>query len=158
MHPHEQLITRFYRAFQARDAQEMAACYHPAVIFSDPIFVRLEGQSAAALWAMLCARATDLHVTFSAVVADESSGTARWEARYTFAQTQRRVHNQVRASFRFQDGLIVEHRDQFDFRRWSAQALGPLGLLLGWTPFLQQQVRQQSDQALQSYMAQQGRQ
>ncbi len=32
--------------------------------------------------------------------------------------------NDVRASFRFADGLIVGHRDEFDFHRWARQALG----------------------------------
>ena len=48
------------------------------------------------------------------------------------------------AAFRFRDGLIVEHRDRFDFWRWSRQALGAPGLLLGWTPMLRNKVRAQA--------------
>ena len=39
------------------------------------------------------------------------------------------------------DGLITRHRDRFDFWRWSRQALGPAGWLLGWTPLLRAKVR-----------------
>jgi len=42
MHPNEQLITQFYAAFNARDAARMTASYHPQVVFSDPVFGRLE--------------------------------------------------------------------------------------------------------------------
>ncbi len=53
-----------------------------------------------------------------------------------FSQTGRPVVNDVQATFRFQDGLIAEHHDDFDFHRWARQALGLPGLLLGWTPML----------------------
>jgi len=63
------------------------------------------------------------------------------------------VVNEVRARFRFADGLIAEHRDDFDFHRWSRQALGASGLLLGWTPFLRAAVRKRSRAALEEFMA-----
>ena len=34
MPPNEELIQKFYTAFQARDAVGMCACYHPDVVFS----------------------------------------------------------------------------------------------------------------------------
>ena len=46
------------------------------------------------------------------------------------------MKNDVRARFRFADGLIAEHDDAFSFYAWSRQALGAAGLLLGWTPLL----------------------
>ena len=49
--------------------------------------------------------------------------------------------NDVRATFRIEDGLIVDHVDGFSFWKWSRQALGTKGLLLGWTPFLRAQGR-----------------
>jgi ketosteroid isomerase-like protein len=48
MHPNEALIRRFYTAFGARDAGAMAACYHPDVLFCDPVFGELEGAEVAA--------------------------------------------------------------------------------------------------------------
>ncbi|MFY8063069.1 MAG: nuclear transport factor 2 family protein, partial [Usitatibacteraceae bacterium] len=38
VHPNEQCIRRFYAAFANRDADGMAACYHPEIAFSDPAF------------------------------------------------------------------------------------------------------------------------
>jgi hypothetical protein len=54
------------------------------------------------------------------------------------------VVNEIDASMRFEDGLIIEHRDSFDFWKWSRMALGPSGLLLGWTPMVRNKVRAQS--------------
>ena len=153
MHANAELIARFYRAFAARDAEAMAACYTPDVIFEDPAFGELHGHEAGGMWRMLCSRAQDLVVTASDIEADDTRGSAKWEAIYTFTQTGRRVHNRIAAQFRFRDGLICEHRDHFDFWAWSRQALGPAGLLLGWTPMLRNKVRAQAATKLALYRA-----
>jgi hypothetical protein len=57
------------------------------------------------------------------------------------------VVNDVRARFRFRDGLIVEHVDSFSFWRWARQALGPTGYLLG-LPALSSVVRRRARQDL----------
>ena len=94
------------------------------------------------MWRMLTARSADLRVELREHAVDGRWGTAHWVARYTFGQTGRKVVNDVRSEMRFDDaGLIVQQRDEFDFWRWSRQALGPVGLLLGWTPVLQHSVR-----------------
>src|SRR5437868_888017 len=77
----------------------------------------------------------------SKVVADDSAGSAHWEARYTFSTTGRFVHNIIDAKFTFRDGKIASHTDSFDFWRWSRQALGGAGLVLGWSPMLRNKVR-----------------
>lgn len=148
MNPNEELITRFYEAFAARDHEGMAACYADDVRFSDEVFPDLEGERAKAMWRMLCERGKDLTLTFSDVTADEAAGSARWEAVYTFAATGRKVRNRITARFRFRDGRIVEHRDRFDFWAWSRQALGPVGWLLGWTPFIQRKVQRTAGRQL----------
>jgi hypothetical protein len=147
------LIERFYGAFQKRDATTMAACYHGNVRFRDPVF-SLDGENAGLMWKMLCARGADLRVEFANVAAAESSGCADWQAWYTFSGTGRPVHNVIRAGFRFADGLIVEHIDKFDFWRWSRQALGPAGAILGWSPFLRRKVQAQAAAALARFTAQ----
>jgi ketosteroid isomerase-like protein len=147
------LIERFYGAFSERDGAAMAACYRPDVSFSDPVFPDLRGAEAGAMWRMLTARATDLLVELVEREANDQRGSARWQARYTFTQTGRPVVNDVRASFRFADGLIVEHRDEFDFHRWARQALGPTGLLLGWTPLVRSAVRRRARAALDEFLA-----
>lgn len=153
MHPNHALIERFYQSFQKRDAEGMVACYHPDVVFSDPAFVDLHGAEARGMWRMLCARGKDLTLEFSDVRADDSTGSAHWEAKYTFSGTGRHVHNVIDASFEIRDGKIVRHQDRFDFWRWTRMALGPAGLLLGWTPFLQNTVRKKARTGLADYMA-----
>lgn len=152
MHPNAALIHRFYDSFAALDAAGMQACYHPEVVFSDPAFGELRGAEAGAMWAMLCARATDLQVSATDVQADDQRGRAHWEARYTFGQTGRPVHNRIDAEFEFRDGLIIRHTDTFDFYAWARQALGPAGLLLGWTPVIQNRVRSMARAGLEKYM------
>ena len=119
MQAHTELIQRFYRAFQQRDAATMAGCYHSDVHFSDPAFPELRGSAVGAMWAMLCARGKDLRVDFSDIVAEGATGRARWDAYYTFSATKRLVHNRIAAQFAFRDGKIVRHVDSFSFWRWS---------------------------------------
>jgi ketosteroid isomerase-like protein len=151
-HPHAALVDRFYTAFANRDWATMASCYHPEVHFTDPAF-DLHGQRAAQMWRMLCTQGKDLRLTFSKVQADDQAGSAHWEARYTFSKTGRQVHNQIHAQFDFLDGLIYRHVDRFDFWRWSRQALGVPGVLLGWSPLLQAQVQKQAAYSLDSFIA-----
>lgn len=143
-HPHAQLIERFYAAFNRRDGAGMAACYAPDARFSDPVFPDLRGDEPGRMWQMLTEGADDLRIELAEHEADDEAGTARWIAHYTFTQTGRPVVNDIRARFRFRDGLIAEHRDDFDFHRWARQALGPVGLLLGWTPIVRNKVRGQA--------------
>jgi ketosteroid isomerase-like protein len=145
-----ELIERFYRAFQLRDAATMAACYHANATFRDPVF-ELRGARIGAMWRMLCSRGADLRVEFANVAAADSVGSADWQAWYTFSTSGRAVHNAIHANFRFSDGLIVEHIDAFDFWRWSRQALGPIGLLLGWSPLLRRKVQAEGARALERF-------
>ena len=156
MHPNAALIHRFYDAFAARDAAGMRACYHPEVVFSDPAFGELRGEEAGAMWAMLCARATDLEIEVSGVEADDRRGRAHWDARYTFGQTGRKVLNRIDAEFELRDGLIARHADRFDFWAWARQALGPAGLLLGWTPVLRKKVRETARRGLEKHIRDHG--
>ena len=147
------LIERFYSAFARRDGDEMAACYTPDATFSDEVFVDLRGNEVGSMWRMLCSRGEDLKVEHSGVRAEDGLGRAHWDAWYTFAATGRPVHNSIDAEFRFRDGLISQHRDRFDFWRWSRQALGPVGLIAGWSPPLRAKVRGQAREQLDRFMA-----
>lgn len=148
-----ELISGFYQAFARQDTEAMVACYAPDVQFSDAVFIDLQGREAGDMWRMLCSRAQDFSLIFSAVEASEQRGSACWTAQYTFSATGRTVVNQIRAEFVFKDGLIVEHRDHFDLWRWSRQALGLKGLLLGWLPPVQAAIRRQARQGLASFQA-----
>ena len=105
------------------------------------------------MWRMLCARAEDLVITFSDVVSDGDAGRAHWEARYTFSGSGRPVHNRIDATFRLRAGVIIEHTDSFNLWRWSSMALGPVGLLLGWSPPVRGKIRAMARKSLDRYVA-----
>lgn len=153
-HPNAQLIERFYQAFQRRDADAMAACYCADVQFSDPVFTDLRGADAGDMWRMLTARAENFSLSYDGVEAGEARGSARWVATYTFTQSGRRVINHIRAHFEFRDGLICRHIDTFDLWKWSRQALGIKGVLLGWAPPVQAAIRAQAAKGLAAYRSQ----
>ncbi len=140
----EEVIRRFYAAFDRRDGDAMAACYAPDARFSDPVFPDLRGDQPGQMWRMLTSQARELRVELLEHAAGGDTGTARWRAHYVFTQTGRPVVNDVRATFRFAGGLIAEHTDAFSFWAWSRQALGPPGVLIGWTPFLRGPVRKRA--------------
>ena len=145
-------IEAFYAAFAKRDAAGMLACYHPEVTFRDPVFLELDSAHVRGMWRLLCERGKDLRVEASGIEANGDTGKAHWDAWYTFSGTGRKVHNSIDASFRFKDGLIVRHDDSFGFYRWTRQALGPMGVALGWTPILQGAIRKKAKAGLLDFM------
>lgn len=151
MYYNRDLISKFYAAFHSKDAETMVSLYDDHIVFSDPAFGVLTGDDAKNMWRMLCARATDLAITCSDVQAAKHKGSARWEARYTFGKTGRSVHNIIQASFEFKNGLIIKHTDVFDMWKWTRMALGPVGILLGWTPWLQAKIRKDALKGLKAF-------
>lgn len=153
MHPNAQLIERFYRAFQQLDGATMAVCYHPEAVFSDAVFQHLRGAEVGAMWRMLTKNAKQFTLEFRDVQADDHTGSAFWHARYLFSQTGNMTDNRIHASFRFRDGLIIEHRDNFNLWRWSRTVLGMKGVVLGWLPPVQAAIRKQARASLDKFMA-----
>jgi ketosteroid isomerase-like protein len=151
--PNDELIQRFYAAFAAHDGEAMAACYAPSARFSDPVFPDLSGREPGAMWRMLTSRAPDLEVKLVGHDADGERGSGHWLADYTFSKTSRKVHNDVRSEFRFENGLIVEQHDSFSFYAWARQALGPPGLALGWTPIVRGKVQREARAGLDEFLA-----
>lgn len=148
---HTELIEGFYAAFARRDWRSMAACYHPDVHFSDEVF-DLHGADAGEMWHMLAERGSDLTLQWRDVREQpDGTVTAHWDAYYTFSATGRKVHNAIDARFEFRDGRVIRHIDRFDFWRWSRQALGAPGWLLGWTPVLRDNVRAQAAKGLAAF-------
>lgn len=147
----KELIENFYKAFAERDAEKMVACYHPEVTFDDPAFGTLHGKDAMDMWRMLCKSAKDLEITYSGIEADHEKGMAFWEAKYVFSRTGKTVHNKILAKFRFKDGLIISHIDNFNLQKWAAQAMGWKGKLLGGTEFFKSKIRQTTAHSLKKF-------
>lgn len=144
------LVSAFFDALSRGDLNAMSRCYHPEVSFADPIFQEVEGRDRVmTMWQLQLSGRGGLRATCQDVTADEHSATAHWSAHYTFTGTGREVDNKIESFFRFEDDLIIRHRDEFDFRHWSRSALGrPAGLILGWTPGFRKTIRDRARRAL----------
>lgn len=152
MNENEKIIDKLYSALQDLDYEGMIDCYHPEATFEDPVFRLGTKNEIAGMWKMLCKRAKGFELQYNGVRADGKEGEAQIKAKYLFSQTERMVHNQINAHFKFKDGLIIEQEDSFDFWKWSRQALGFPGLLLGWSKFLQNKVREQAHENMQRFI------
>ena len=153
MHPNQQLIQTFYTCFQNKDYKGMKACYADNATFSDSVFKNLNSNQVKAMWQMLLTGSKDLRLEFKDVVADDTTGSAHWDAYYTFSKTGNKVINRIDAKFVFENGKIVKHTDAFNFYTWSKQALGTSGLLLGWTSFLENKVQKTAQDSLTKFMS-----
>lgn len=150
--PQEATAHRFWGALAARDAEAMAACYAHDASFEDEVF-QLRGPGCGMMWRMLFQGAADLRIkVHPLVVADNGIARGTWEAWYTFSSTGRPVHNRITTRLVLRDGRIVDHQDTFPFYKWSRQALGAKGWLLGWTPLVRKAVRKQARKRLEKWM------
>jgi ketosteroid isomerase-like protein len=151
----EELINKFYTAFSKLDAAAMNSCYSDDIVFFDPVFGLLRGAEAKAMWQMLCKNAKDFSLTYGNIIKlDEEFSTCDWVATYTFSKTGKKVVNKIRANMKFTDGKIIEHSDAFSLHRWSAQALGFSGWLLGWNKFFQNKIKNTAKKSLLKFMEQ----
>lgn len=152
MTPNAALLHDFYTAFGKADADGMANCYHPEIIFRDPAFGELKGKDVEMMWRMLIKRSKgNIKITFKNVQADDQKGSVDWTAEYVFGGTGRKVYNSIHAHFEFKDGKIIRHVDHFDMWAWSRQALGWKGLVLGWTPFMKAKIQKQTKKLLKAF-------
>ena len=153
MNKNEDLITCFYSAFRQLDYKTMNGCYSDDIVFFDPMFDLLEGKKVRAMWEMLCKNAKNFELVFGNIAAvDEEYYTCEWLASYTFSGTGRRVTNKVKAFMRVAGGKIIEHSDGFSLHKWSIQALGFSGWLLGWNRFYQGAIKKKAGKRLEEFM------
>ena len=152
MNENELLIQKFYTCFQNKDYKGMQDCYGENVVFNDSVFKNLNSAQVKAMWQMLITTGKDLKLEFKDVKATETTGTAHWDAYYTFSKTGNKVINRIEASFKFENGKIVSHTDYFEFYTWAKQSLGTAGVLLGWTSFMKNKVQKTAMESLNAFM------
>jgi hypothetical protein len=149
-----ELIDKFYTAFAQKDAGTMTSFYAPNAVFEDPAFGRLNGKEVVAMWSMLIERGgKSLSVSHTIGEVTNGKAKANWTAIYPFSKTLRMVHNKISAEFIIEEGKIVFHKDSFNLWKWSSMALGLPGMLLGWSPFMKNKIRQQALAQLRKYMS-----
>ena len=154
MNSSETLITKFYSAFQKKDYKAMQECYAPEAVFTDSVFIDLNSFEVKAMWHMLSLGAKDLELVFDNIKGSDSNASCNWTATYTFSLTKRKVRNIIQAEFELKNGKIIQHRDHFNFYRWSRQAFGLTGILLGWSPYMRKKVRSASRKRLDDFISQ----
>ncbi|MGB5005898.1 MAG: nuclear transport factor 2 family protein, partial [Ferruginibacter sp.] len=138
---------------QQLDHRGMNSCYSDDIVFFDPVFGFLRGDEVRSMWEMLCKNAKDFSLTYSNIFhLDEEYSTCEWVATYTFSKTGKKVVNRIKANMLFADGKIIEHSDAFSLHRWSSQALGFTGWLLGWNRFFQRKIQNGARKNLMKFM------
>lgn len=143
----EQIIHEFYTAFSEHNADKMSECYAENVHFLDPAFGNLYSEKVIEMWTLLIKKSKgNLTIKHHNVWADDEYGGCNWQAEYYFGK--RKITNNIEARFRFKDGKIIEHSDHFSLYKWSQQAFGLTGLLIGWTPFFKNKIRSTSRKML----------
>ncbi|WP_405325501.1 nuclear transport factor 2 family protein [Leeuwenhoekiella sp. LLG6367-2.1] len=153
MHPNEELLNTFYKSFKDHNPKEMTACYGKNITFTDPAFGHIKGDRVRAMWHMLIERGgDDLTIKYEDIQADDYTGSAKWVATYYFGPNRRKVVNHVVGTFYFQNGKILQHTDHFDLWKWSRQALGVKGILLGWSDYMKLKIQQESSKKLSLYL------
>lgn len=142
-------IIRFYDAFKKADAKTMIDCYDNNIQFSDPAFGKLYGEKAKKMWLMLVR--PGIEINYDNVWTNGNKGGANWQAEYIFTPTGRKVINKIKAEFEFNEGKILIHNDYFDLWKWSRQALGLKGMLLGWSNFFKKALQAKVGKQLEKF-------
>ena len=147
------VIETFYKAFNDLDAETMVECYHKHIIFEDPAFGKLKGERAKNMWRMLCEsqKGKKFKIEASNISCNVNTGSAHWEAFYTFSKTGKKIHNKIDAAFLIKDGKIIKHIDYFNLHNWAKQALGFKGYLIGGTLFFKRKLHHQTNRLLDKF-------
>jgi len=146
------LLRAFFKSFIKGDVDSMLECFHENIVFRDQVFGRLEGEEVNKMWRMLLQYGKkNLQISYKDLEADEFSGTAKWRAVYYYGRKRRQVINLIESSFKFQDNKIIEQVDHYDMWKWSGQALGWKGWLLGWSIYFTTKVQEKSREKLRKY-------
>lgn len=144
----KELIANFYESFGKLDAQGMIDYYHDQIEFEDPIFGKLNSKKVRSMWRLLLSKDSDMKVSYCDVKTQGNLGYAKWKATYFYGSKKRKITNECKASFEFKDGKIIRHTDTYSLWRWSHQAFGFVGLLLGWTSFFKNKITNKAQKAL----------
>lgn len=147
-----EIAQNFYIAFVNKDIDSLRQYYSENITFNDPAFGTLKGVDVMSMWEMLFQNGKDLDVRFEIKGEEGDVVLVKWIANYTFSRTKRQVENHVTARLKFSEGKIIIHTDDFDFYSWSKQALGGIGVLLGWTKWFQRKFNQEAVQSLHKFI------
>ncbi|MBK8483277.1 MAG: nuclear transport factor 2 family protein [Saprospiraceae bacterium] len=145
-------IQHFYNCFAKADIEGILSCYHENIEFEDPAFGKLYGLDVSKMWRMLIIRCKgQLQISYKNAFANDKTGSVQWKAEYEFSQTGRKIVNNITAHFEFKNGKIIKHSDHFNLWKWTQQAFGWKGYLFGWTSFMKNKIRKQTNTLLNKF-------
>ncbi|WP_339923671.1 nuclear transport factor 2 family protein [uncultured Cyclobacterium sp.] len=148
------LLKKFYTSFSKGDSKGMVECYHKDIVFKDPVFGKLKGDRAFKMWEMLLSnKKADTKISFDIRRVSDERGKVNWVAEYAYGVKKRKVINKVSGEFKFKDDKIIEHIDSFNLWKWTKQAMGIVGYLIGWTPFMKSKIQNTTNKKLNKYIA-----
>lgn len=125
--------------------------YHKNVVYDDVGFGKQKGENAKAVWQFLIENVDkNAVITFSNIQTFATTGQVNWSTTYYFGK--RKIKNNITATFRFQDDKIIYHKDDYSLWKWSQQAFGILGYLIGWSPVFHWLIRWQMQQNLRTFI------
>ena len=138
----ESLLSTFYKALAEGNLETLTTCYSKKNQFSDPAFGDLQGPQIMDIWTFLLSKGGEnLQVETEVIYEESLSAAGQWGAKYPFGSKKRPVTNGITATFVIEDRKIVTHHDVFDLWKWSSQALGLPGMLMGWSPWFATKLR-----------------
>ncbi|WP_085316414.1 nuclear transport factor 2 family protein [Derxia lacustris] len=137
-HPNARLLDQFFGALALGEAAAAGMFYAADARISVPALELrdLGADAARRLWRLLLEDASDLHVQYAVVHADEHGGEVVWIARYTWRPTGRIVTQRLHGRFQIRAGRITAETEQFSLWACARMALGWRGALGGWSPLL----------------------
>lgn len=142
------LMTRLFSALDQHEHTAMADCYAENARFTDIAFDLHGRRQIHAMWHMISEG--DIRTTFTVERANEREGLATVTDDYTFRSTGRHVRNAIQSHFVFENGLIVEQRDECDPGQWGQMAIGGIGgFIAGHVGFVR---RRKAGQTLQAFL------
>ncbi|MEI6864523.1 hypothetical protein [Flavicella sp.] len=94
----------------------------------------------------------DTIINFDNIQATPENGKVNWVAEYLYGNKKRKVVNLVSANFKFKDNKIIEHFDTFDLWKWSRQAFGIQGFLIGWTTSMKNKIQLTANKKLNEFI------
>lgn len=152
MRSNSELVHHFYDSFATGDIESMVACYDDSATFEDPAFGKLNGEDVRNMWRMLHESSKgQIKVSFHSIQENNEKVSAKWKAEYIFSQTGRPVINEIDANFIISNGKIVQHIDTFNLWKWSRQALGFTGLIIGYTTFFRKALQKKTRHLLRKF-------
>ncbi len=150
-------VGQLYSSFNECDLEGMLSVYHEEAKFFDPVFGNLNRKEIEGMWGMLLSRQSPdaLAIEYGDIKIDGDVALVEWQAKYEFSKTKRKVHNRINAQLHFKDGLIINHKDDFNLHKWAGQALGWKGIFFGGFSFFKKGIKKQSKSLLNSYLKKQ---